>query len=1314
MRKVFCLIALCCVCALRGANNIFPILFQFRHYNIENGMSSNVVNDILQDRKGYIWIGTDNGLNCFDGIGFTFYQKGNPSYPELATNTVSALCEAPDNCLWLGTNRGVYIYNKERNRITAFDTQTTDGVSIHSLVRKIICDATGKIWIATRGQGVFSYAPDEKRLVNYPITDSGNYIYALLCDGKNRVWAAAENRLYRWSREEEHFEAFPVKDNVEAIRSMALWEDEDGYVWMGTWGQGVWCIDPHTGETRKYLVPGSGKGVGHIHSIHAYSSDILLIGSDDGLALLSRSTGQSRIYPYYGEENKALSDKFIYPILKDREGGIWIGTFYNGLNYLPPYSGQFEGYSPHTGDKLFEGTIVSRFCEDEKGNVWVASDDGGLSCFVPALRRFVDYPGRIMLKDDNIHALCLDGDNLWIGTYGKNLRILNLKTGAIKDYREKEPEGISIYSIFKDPDGTIWTGSMTAVCRYDRETDRLVHLKDVKSLVIDINMDSEGNLWVATQGDGLYRYRPDKDEWKAYGGAEGIPDPQVNYLFVDKQDRLWAATGGGLCLYRKEDDRFVLQPLDIPNDCINAILEGDDCMWLTTGKGLVKYMPELGTAQVFTRSDGLQSEAFLPASAWKTKQGYIYIGSTNGFNRFHPRELKLNTLRPEVVVTGLDIFNRPIATGEEGILPVSIDCMDELHLSYKDNVITLKFAALSYCTPQKNQYAYMLENFDKDWNYVGLQNNATYTNLPAGTYTFRVKASNNDNVWNEEGTSLRIVIHPPFYLSIPFKIAYLFLSLLALFLLIRYVGMRSEKKHAKVIDELNVRKEKEMHEAKIQFFTMIAHEIRTPVSLIIGPLEKVMKSTPNLPEDVRNDLQIIDRNSQRLLYLVNQLLDFRKVEQNEMKMHFVSQNIKELMQAVCERFQPSLAQRGIVLTEVYPKDDFRADVDREAATKVLSNLMTNANKYTRDEVKMEFALQEHTFSIIVSDNGKGMNPNELQYIFKPFYQAQDNKPGTGIGLSIVKGIVEAHHGFVEVKSEPGKGSSFCVTFPIRQEKVETVEVSDKQSCVPKDILLVEQVPDMMNKKQPVILIAEDNEDMAHFLSDSFGTAYTVIIANDGVEALQRLKEQDVSLIISDWMMPNMDGVELCKHVRNEQLTSHIPFILLTAKTDNASKVAGMNCGADAYIEKPFSLEYLEACVKNLLELRQQLQQKFSQMPVVPISTIAGNKADEDFLNKLNKLIEDNFDNPDLSVDFLAEKLCISRSGLFAKIKGIANVTPNEMIQLVRLKKAALLLQEKKYHISEVSYMVGFNNPSYFSKCFQKQFGMTPGKFVAGI
>lgn len=446
------------------------------------------------------------------------------------------------------------------------------------------------------------------------------------------------------------------------------------------------------------------------------------------------------------------------------------------------------------------------------------------------------------------------GKDLWIGTYGDGIQILNTQTGEIKSYNTTHGlDENSIYSIFKDSQGEIWTGSMDGICQFNIQSQHFTLIKQLGALVIEITEDSKGNLWIATLGGGLFRYSPQKNkEWKRYYQEKGLNSLNINHLCINRENQIWAATSEGLYLYNPLKDTFEYQPLKVPNECINAILEGEDCLWLTTAKGLVKYTPATQETQIFTKSDGLQSEAFIMASALKTRNGEFYIGSINGFNTFYPHLLKLNTQKPNVVLTSLEIFNQKIETQKDGILPEAIDHLKEIHLSYKDNVITLNYAALSYCTPQKNQYAYILEGFDKGWNYVGSQHSTTYTNLPAGTYTFRVKASNNDNIWNEEGTSIRIIVHPPFYLSLPFKIGYVLLFLLALGLLLRYVIRRSEKKHAKAIDELNSKKEIEIHEAKINFFTMIAHEIRTPVSLIIGPLEKSCNQPIFLLTNVRN------------------------------------------------------------------------------------------------------------------------------------------------------------------------------------------------------------------------------------------------------------------------------------------------------------------------------------------------------------------------------------------------------------------------------------------------------------------------------
>lgn len=1296
---------------------ILPTQFHFRHYNIENGVSSNNISTLFQDQKGYIWIGTENGLNRFDGNQFTLYQKNNPLYSNFHANSINTICETTDKELWLGTDNGVFIYNQVKDTFTPFFKQTSDKTSITSWITHIIQDKAGNIWIATHKQGIFLFNTQTDKLTQFEIPQNDNIVTRILNDEQNNIWLSGPYQLCKLNKVNNTFETYAIEEKTESIYSMALWEDSSNHIWIGTWDKGLWKLDPRTKQVEKYLTGEKGKGILHIHSILEYSPELLLIGSDDGLTIFNPVTQESFLYDNYGDSEKSLSDKFIYPILKDREGGVWIGTYYNGISYLPPYCGQFNGYSESSDIPYFNSRIISRFCEGENGNIWIASDDSGLSCFNPSTMQFLDFNGREKLNKHNLHALCMVDKDLWIGTYGDGIQILNIQTGIIKNYSISNGlDENSIYSIFKDSQGQIWTGSMNGICQYDAQKQRFTPIKYLEALVIEIAEDAKGNLWIATQGKGLFRYSPQKNkEWKKYGLEKGFNSLTVNHLCINKDNEIWAATSEGLYLYNPLKDIFTYQPLRLPNECITAILEGEDCLWLTTAKGLVKYTPATQETQIFTKSDGLQSEAFIMASALKTRNGEFYIGSINGFNTFYPHLLKLNTQKPNVVLTSLEIFNQKIETQKDGILPEAIDHLKEIHLSYKDNVITLNYAALSYCTPQKNQYAYMLEGFDKGWNYVGSQHSTTYTNLPAGTYTFRVKASNNDNIWNEEGTSIRIIVHPPFYLSLPFKIGYVLLFLLALGLLLRYVIRRSEKKHAKAIDELNSKKEIEIHEAKINFFTMIAHEIRTPVSLIIGPLEKIMQST-HIPTNERQELEIIDRNSQRLLYLVNQLLDFRKVEQKEIRMKFSSQSIKELMQAVCERFSPTLQQNGVSFSVTYPDEHFHADVDKEALTKVLSNLLTNANKYTQSRIEVRF--QEHpekqTFSIEVQDNGKGMSEEELTKIFKPFYQASENKPGTGIGLSIVKGIVEAHHGQVNVTSQPGHGSSFMITLPQKQENLSAEEEENQAgNPLPEDIIPEQNATASMSQKVlPIMLIVDDNEDMLNFLSSHFQTSYTIVTAVDGVDALNKLKEQEVALIISDWMMPNMNGIDLCKAVRNNQLTSHIPFILLTAKTDTEAKITSMNCGADAYIEKPFSLQYLEACIKNLLELRLQLRQKFSQMPTVSINSIAANQSDKVFLEKMNHLIEENLNNEELSVDFLAEKLCISRSGLFVKIKGLANTTPNEMIQIIRLKKAASLLLENQYRINEVSYMVGFNNPSYFSKCFQKQFGMKPGEYIA--
>jgi signal transduction histidine kinase/ligand-binding sensor domain-containing protein/DNA-binding response OmpR family regulator len=1327
MKKIICLFVGLFTFFATEAQTL-PASFRFRHYTVEDGLSSNSIRSLLQSRQGYIWFGTENGLNCFDGIRIRDYSYGGPENP--GNHSINAMFEDEDGVIWLATDIGVFSFLPDEDRFRAFRTKSDTGAVISSIVYSIVRDKDMNLWFATYGQGVFKYNTGSDELTCYEILECCNNIYSVYVDTDNTVWATGNSSyssaVYCLNRNTDVFEAFPLTfpRGCGSSNALSVYEDSSRNLWFGTRNTGLQKVDRHTGEVAAYLSPASGNGMMHIHSIEEYAHRILLVGSDDGLSLLNTVTGEHKRFLPGETDPYSLSNQFIYPIMKDKEGGLWIGTYYGGVNYVSPRNGQFERFVHTKYANSVSGSVISRFSEDKHGNIWIGSDDGGLSCYSPATGKFVSYlpeEGRNSLSYHNVHALCFDGDDLWIGTYSGGLNVLNTKTGRFRLYVSSQDQNSidqnSIYAIFKDRDGNMWVTSMIGVNLYDRETDSFIRLKEFGCVTMDIRQDTKGYLWFAMQGKGVFRYTPGTQSWKNYlhnsNDSATIPGNMVNCIHTDRNGGVWIGTTDGLCKYNPRKDNFERIDLGTPNRNISCIIQEERQYWITTTKGLIRYVPG-EPCMVFSQTDGLQSDLFLAASGMKASNGKIYIGSVNGFNAFFPHRIRPNTFIPSVVLTGLEIFNKDIQVSGDDILPASLNHLDVLNLSYRDNVFGIRYAGLSYCIPEKNQYAYMLEGFDKEWNYVGTQNKATYTNLPAGAYVFRVKASNNDGIWNEAGAKLAIVIHPPFYLTAGFKVLYFILACLGVVLVFRFFIKRTEKKHAIEIEALNRRKEKEMHEAKIGFFTMIAHEIRTPVSLIIGPLEKIMTAgAAQIPDAICDDLNVIDRNSRRLLSLVNQLLDFRKVENGGFKLKFERCNMSELIKAVSIRFTPWVTQRGAKFIVDCPDEEAEAVADREALTKLISNLLTNAGKYTKDEVILScrFAPDRKTFSITVSDNGCGIKAEDREKIFRPFYQSMDNKPGTGIGLSIVHSIVEAHSGKIEVESEIGKGSSFMVTLPAEHDLTAYFDVTEETAeQLPEDILPASSVENPAQVK-PVMLIADDNDEMLRFLSGSFADEYVIITAEDGEEALRKLEDAEVDLIVSDWMMPKMSGVELCKAMRSNRLTSHIPFILLTAKSDIHSKIEGMDCGADAYIEKPFSLQYLKSCINNLVDLREMLYRKFSKMPLVPLKSIAGNRADEKFLARMNEIIEENFSNPDLSVDFLADRLCISRSGLFAKIKTLTRVTPNELIQVVRLKKAAMLLAENNYRVNEISYMVGFNNPSYFSKCFRKQFGVTPGEFL---
>ena len=1296
--------------------------YRSRNITMDDGLPSNAVRNIVQDKQGFIWLGTDNGLCRYDGTTIQTYRIA-----ELGLNQyISALLQTEQGIV-AGTAVGVFLLDGQ-GRTTRLP------IDVGSTVTSLSTDKEGNLWVATMEQGAWSCSKTQKTR-HYDFKEINGAVSQIYVDRDNQIWALTNwGRQAVWQLNRLHDRFEPVSltydGNYNALRML---QTNDGRLWIGSWESGLLLMHGD-GRIEQMLSPTEAGQ--HIHTLFEWQptgeqvlwlgyDDCICIGSDDGVTCYNIKTREWHRLPDGLQTNReGLGNHFIYAITNDREGGLWTGSFYGGVNYLSPVGKRFEAFSIETGLK---GNVISRFCEDRHGQIWIASDDGGLMCYSPKERRFVSYPHEDQLSKCNVHALCLDGEgDLWIGTYTDGVLVMNLETGQLRQYTQTADatslDNPSSYAIHLDSYGQLWVATMQGLNLYDRQNDRFKRIGKTGATTIDIDEDRQGNLWLSTQGEGIWRYDRKSGQLRQYrhdGKDETtISGNDVNCALVDENGKLWVGSIGGLCSYDEGKDCFTKVHLDVRSQNVMSIIEDHGALWLATDRGVVKYVPGEGVQQ-FTRQDGLVGEQAQPNAAIKANDGLIYVGTTNGFSTFYPFRIQANSVMPRVYITSLEVQNKMERTAEG--LPLDLSQTQEIVFGYSDaRMLTFSFAALSYCSPEKNQYAYMLDGFDSDWNYVGNQTKATYTNLPAGRYTLRVKATNNDGVWSDHEATLRIIVHPPFWWSWWARLFYVLLIGVLIWYYVHLRLKRAEHQHQQAIERLNAEKEKEVREARLNFFTMIAHEIRTPVSLIIGPLEKIMKRG-----NASDDMKVIDRNAHRLLELVNQLLDFRKVEQQSLVMHFASQNIHELIESVSERFAPTFEQGGKRLTVEYPDEHFTAIVDREAVTKVVSNLLTNANKYTKDEVRLTCGVEpddEH-FRIVVSDNGVGIREEDRQRIFEPFFQAMDNKPGTGIGLSIVKNIVDMHHGTIGVESEVGKGSTFTVVLPVAQKDpdvgLRNVESGMWKENTSADASAIDnshsslltprssQSPSSSVSSLPRLLIVDDSEEMVDFLSNNFSEKYEVITAGDGIEALAQLNKHEVSIIISDWMMPRMDGAELCWRVRQNPLTSHIPFVMLTAKTDDDSKVEGMDVGADAYIEKPFSVQYLEACIRNILQMRRHLIEKFSTQPLEPVTEIAQNSTDSEFLTRMNRVIEDNFSNSELNVNFLAEQLNISRSGLFAKIKTLADITPNEMIVLVRLKRAARLLQESDRTVSEISYMVGFSNPSYFSKCFFKQFGMRP-------
>ena len=925
----------------------------------------------------------------------------------------------------------------------------------------------------------------------------------------------------------------------------------------------------------------------------------------------------------------------------------------------------------------------------------------------------------------NIHGLLVTGDSLWIGTFMHGLDIMNIKTGKIIRHYNAGPglrdlKNNFIVTIFQTHSGDILIGTQNGLFKYNRPTDDFSPVPHFESQIQTLWEDEEGTLWACTRGNGVIYCNPrlHKNGSLLYDGndSNSLSSNYINGIYEDGKKNLWFATDVGLCKFQKDKNKFTRYTTKngLPDNLIFRILEDENNnLFVSTSKGLVCFNPQNGQIRTYTQSNGLLSDQFNYNSAFRDVDGRMFFGSGKGLISFKPGEFIKNTGIPPVYITGLEVNNREVlANMKNSPLHESIIYAKTISLPYDQSTLSIDFAALSYSVPEMNEYAYKMEGLDKEWTFLKSNRKLYYTKLAPGNYTFRVKGSNSSGVWNNNEARIDIRIYPPWWGSIWAYFLYACILSGIAFLLIKNYLNRVVEKNRRRFELLDMEKEREIYHSKIEFFTHIAHEIRTPLTLIKMPLEKLIRKK-NSNAEIAYNLKTMEKNTNRLIDLTNQLLDFRNTEMDKFSLNFVKTDISILLEETYNSFQLAAEEKDIIFKLELPGIALQAYVDPEALKKILSNLFNNAIKYAESKIitrLKNFNSDDRVFSIIIQNDGYIIPYDLKEKIFEPFYRIKetDTQPGYGIGLSLSRSLAELHKGVLDL-SKPENGMNvFVLTLPIHQEREFILHNDETDSVVE---VLAGPEDDKNNALKPEILLVEDNKEILDFICREVSVDYLVRKASNGKEALEILKNGTIQLVISDIMMPVTDGLELCKRIKTNLDYSHIPVILLTAKNSLHAKIEGLEMGADAYIEKPFDFEHLNAQISNLILNRNKIKEYFASSPLTHIKTIGYTRADKNFLEKLKNVIDENLTNIDIDVERLAKIMNMSRPTFYRKIKALSNLTPHELIHITRLKKAAELLSEGNYKVYEVASMIGYSLQTNFARDFHKQFGMTPSDYI---
>lgn len=1345
----------------------------FDHITTDDGLSRSSVTCIMQDNRGYMWIGTFNGLNRYDGYNFYVYQYNQSDPQSISHNYISSMIEDHEGRLWVGTSDGLNCYNRVTDNFKRYRHTNNNSKSISdNQIEVIFEDSKKRLWIGTRNGGLNLFERKSKSFVHY-VHDknnnkslSSNFIREIFEDSNGNLWIGHWNGaidIFDDKRNEfYHLSNQGKKLTNSAITSIV--ESEDKNLWIGTQGDGLYRIKYSKGEVQvinHYLYnPNQKNGItgNIILSLMIDHNQKLWIGTEDkGLNILDIKKGTFYNYKTNLFDRSSLNNNSIYSIYEDKNGNIWIGTYAGGINLIVNGKAYFQYYKHIPGIKnTLSNNIINCFLEDKDKNIWIGTGGGGLNYWDRKNNKFVQY----VLKNRSINGdiiMCLYEDsnhNLWIGTWADGLYKFDRKTKSFLQFT-KEKNGLAsnnIFQIIEGKKGELWLctfwGGLTyfnietqSAKIYNTENSGLMD-NDVRTIA----KDSYGNLWIGTDV-GVNVFNPAKGTFKSYRhnnyNKNSLSKGFVSCIIQTVDSSIWIGTTGGLDKFDRKTNSFshFTTSNGLPSNEIMTIVEDNNGMlWISTTKGISRFNPKSGVFKNYDVTDGLQGNEFNARSGLKTSKGEILFGGNNGFNIFQPEKLRDNLSIPPVYISDFKIFNKSVPIGgKDSPLQKNITETKELVLSYKHSVFSFGFVALNYNSPEKNQYAYMMEGFDKFWNYVGTNRTATYTNLDPGVYTFRVKASNNDGIWNETGASIKIIIEPPFWKTWWAYIIESLLIITIIYFILNYYISRQRLRNALKMEHLELEKMYEIDQMKSQFFSNISHELHSPLTLILSPLEKLITSE-QIEEKIQNSLKIIYRNALRLKRMTNQLKDLNKIETGDLKLCLSKGDIIYFIKECSNSFQDYAIDHYIDFEFVSSHDEYIAWFDPDKLDKIIYNLLSNAFKFTPDNGKIIIYVNiisskimadsngdndkaSQYIEISVQDNGIGIPEDKIEHIFKRYYHLEEHNghryEGSGIGLAFVYELVNLYKGKIFVDSKVGEGTKFTVQIPIDEHYLEENQLVAKFN-VNTSLLFSDtssmRANELKNKYKlhniPVILIIEDDKEIRDYIKNSFDVNYRVHEAEDGQIGYKKAIQIIPDLIITDIKMREIDGITLCKKLKNDERTSHIPIIILTSYSSQEYQIKGLTYGADVYLPKPFSINVLEAYIINLLDSRKKLQEKFSREFIYGPSKISITDIDAKFLKNLVETIEEHISDEKFNADVLSQKIGMSRMQLYRKLRGLTDQTVHEFIRNIRLKHAVQLLEQKKMTITEVAYAVGFNDLTYFARCFKKQYGKSPSEYIS--